>query len=254
MPLQIIKGWMEVEKVIQETPDTKTLRIRLVKPIDFVPGQFVMAGLEISDEIGPEKSRKDLSQQSVGKKLVKRAFSIASPPTQKEHIDLTFNINPGGQLSPFLYSLKEGSLVYIEGPYGKFNFNHHASKHHVFLGAGTGITPLMSMIRFANAKGLPEKKTLIYSVKTPDHIVYKKELLEMEKNKSLELFITITRPENVEWKGLTGRIDAKMISESVGDLSNAVFYMCGPPEMVENTLKILEDLGVPKEKINREQW
>ena len=249
MPLEILKGWMNIVEVIQETPDTKTLRIELTKPINFVPGQFVMAGLELE----PGETIPGKSKDSGQKKLVKRAFSIASSPTEKEHIDLTFNLNPGGQLSPHLYSVKEGGLVYIEGPYGKFNFRQDQSKHHVFLGAGTGITPLMSMLRFGKAKNLPGGKTLIYSVKTPENIVYKKELIGLQKS-GLRLFITITRPENSGWTGLTGRIDKKMISETVGDLSDAVFYMCGPPEMVESTVKILEELGIPKERINREQW
>lgn len=236
MPLELIKDWLKVEKVIQETPDTKTLSIKLTKPINFIPGQFVMAGLTIGD------------------KLVKRAFSIASSPLQKEYIDITFNLYPSGQLSPHMYNLKEGGLVYIEGPYGKFNFSESLSKHFVFIGAGTGISPLMSMIRYMIGKKMPEKKTLIYSVKKPENIVYCNELLEMGKGGELKLFLTITRPEQVEWDGLTGRIDSKMISDCVGNLEKAAFYMCGPPEMVEGTVKILEELGIKKENINREQW
>lgn len=236
MLLELIKDWLKVEKVIQETPDTKTLRIKLNKPINFIPGQFVMAGLTIRD------------------KLVKRAFSIASSPLQKEYIDITFNLYPSGQLSPHMYNLKEGGVVYIEGPYGKFNFSETQSKHFVFIGAGTGISPLMSMIRYMVGKKMPEKKTLVYSVKKPENIVYRDELLEMEKSGELKLFLTITRPEQTGWDGLTGRIGSKMISDCVGNLEKAVFYMCGPPEMVEGTAKILEEMGIKKENINREQW
>lgn len=239
MPLELIKDWMEVEKVFQETPDTKTLRIKLSKPMNFVSGQFVMAGLNM-EESGLEK-------------LVKRAFSIASSPLQKDFIDLTFNLYPEGKLSPCMYRLKEGGSVYIEGPYGKFNFKEADGMDLVFLGAGTGITPLMSMIRFMEGKKIPNKKTLIYSVKRPENIVYHKELAEMGNN-GLNLLLTITRPEGNGWNGHTGRIDRDMIKNSVINLENSVFYMCGPPEMIEGTVKILEELGVPKERINREQW
>lgn len=238
MPAEIIKEWLKVAKVIQETPDTKTIRIKLVKPIDFISGQFVMAGLNIGEGAN---------------KLVKRAFSIASSPLEKDFIDLTFNLYPEGKFSPHMYKLEEGGLIYIEGPYGKFNFKE-SPEDIVFLGAGTGISPLMSMIRFIEGKKSAVKKTLIYSVKKPENIVYNKELLGMEKRKGLKLFLTITRPDGTIWKGLTGRIDSKMITDSVKGLENSVFYMCGPPEMVENTVKILEELGVAKEKINREQW
>ncbi len=239
MPLELIKDWMKVEKVVQETPDTKTLRVQLKKPINFVPGQFVMVGLNLGEG---------------NSQLVKRAFSIASSPLQKACIDVTFNLYPDGKLSPYLYNLKEGDLVYIEGPYGKFNFNGNPQEDIVFLGAGTGLTPLMSMIRYMIDKKMDNKKTLIYSVKKPENIVYHQELLEMEKSKSLRLFLTITRPDGTDWHGLTGRIDGEMIKECAPNFKNSVFYMCGPPEMVEGTVKILEDLGVPKERINREQW
>ncbi len=239
MPEEITKDWLKIIKVIQETPDTKTLRIELKKPIDFISGQFVMAGLNIKEN---EKES-----------LVKRAFSIASSPLEKNHIDLTFNIVPEGKFSPHLYSVKEGDLVYIEGPYGKFNFSPDVKDNFVFLGAGTGITPLMSMIKFSMEKKLKNKKTLIYSVKKPENIVYNNELSKLGKS-GLNLFITITRPEGNGWTGLKGRIDGEMIKKCVPDLKRSVFYMCGPPEMIEGTVKILENMGIQKEKINREQW
>ncbi|HLD41671.1 MAG TPA: FAD-binding oxidoreductase, partial [archaeon] len=93
MSQELTKDWLKIEKVIQETPDTKTLRIGLKQPMDFIPGQFVMAGLNVGDP-------KNL--------LVKRAFSIASSPLEKQFIELTFNVVPEGKFSPHLYALKEG--------------------------------------------------------------------------------------------------------------------------------------------------
>ena len=241
MPEEIIKEWLKVVKVVQETPDTKTLRIELKTPIGFfIPGQFVMAGLNLAEN-GKES-------------LVRRAFSIASSPAEKKYIEITFNIVPEGKLSPHLYGLKEGGLVYIEGPYGKFNFSENSEENLVFLGAGTGITPLMSMLRYIKGKKITNKKTLIYSVKRPENIVYGQELLKMKKENSLNLFTTITRPQENDPSSLTGRISQEMIKKCVPDFKNSVFYMCGPPEMIEGTVKILENMGVPKEKINREQW
>ena len=240
MPQELIKDWLEIEKVIQETPDTKTIRLRLNKPLEFIPGQFAMLGLNL-DADGE-------------KKLVKRAYSFASAPTKKDFLEFTFNIYPQGQFSPYLYRLKEGDLVYVEGPYGKFTFKEDPSKEAVFLGAGAGLTPLMSMIRYIVDKKIQTNCTLLYSVKKPENIIYYKELLELEKQKKVGLIVTITRPDGMNWKGLTGRIDKKMIADNISSLTNSVYYMCGPPEMVEGTVKILEDVGVEKERINREQW
>ena len=240
MSLNIIKGWLKIVKVIQETPDTKTFRVALDRPIDFVPGQFVMVGLSL-----------DVDGQ---KKLVKRAYSIASSPAKKDYIEITFNFYPQGQFSPHLYKLKEGDLVYIDGPYGKFIFKEDLSKSVIFIGAGAGLTPLMSIIRYIVDKNLPIDCTLLYSVKKPENIIYHQELLELEKSKKLDLVLTMTRSEGTDWKGRTGRINCDMITDLSPILEKSDFYICGPPEMVEGTVKILEGLGVEKERINREQW
>ncbi len=239
MTTDFIKDWLKIVKVVQETPDTKTIRINLNKPASFIPGQFVMLGLNL-DENGE-------------KKLIKRAYSIASSPVSKNYIELTFNIYPKGQLSPHLYRLKKGDEVYVEGPYGKFNFKEE-TKEAVFLAAGAGVTPLMSMIRYVADKKLNIKCTLLYSVKKPENIIYKKELERLEKNKAAKIFVTVTRPEGTGWKGRTGRINSDMIKELVPSLNNSIFYTCGSPEMVEDMIKILHGLGVDKDRINREQW
>ncbi len=239
MTLETIKGWLKIEKVIQETPDTKTFRFALDEPVNFIPGQFMMLGLNL--DVNGEKN------------LVKRAYSIASSPTKKKYIDFTFNVYPQGQFSPFLYNQKEGDRVYVEGPYGNFTFKEDTSKEAVFIAAGAGLTPLMSMIRHILDKKLKIKPTLIYSVKKPENIIYRKESEEIEKNKKAKIFLTITRPEGTDWRGRTGRIDKKMISD-YAPLNNSLFYICGPPEMVEGTVKILEELGVDGDRINREQW
>ena len=207
--------------------------------MDFIPGQFVMLGLNL--DVGGEK------------KLVKRAYSIASSPTKKDCIEFTFNIYPQGQLSPHLYNLKVGGDVYLDGPYGKFIFKEEETKDAVFLGAGAGLTPLMSMIRYIVDKKLQTKPTLLYSVKTPENIIYYKELLQLEKIKKLNLVLTMTRPDGTGWTGLRGRIDAEKI-KGLGPLDNSIFYICGPPEMVGGTVSILESLGVAKDRVNREQW
>ncbi len=239
MPSQLIKDWFKITKVIQETPDTKTFRIGLGEPLDFLPGQFVMAGLEL--DVDGEK------------KMIKRAYSIASSP-EKDYVEITFNLYPQGQFSPHLYKLKEGDSLFIEGPYGNFFFKEDIGRNIVFIGAGAGLTPLMCIIRHIIDRNLPIKFTLIYSVKKPENVIYKQELLDLERNKKLEFNLTITRPDGTEWTGRTGRINKEMIKELVKDLNGQNFYMCGPPEMIEGTVKILEELGVDKERINREQW
>ncbi len=226
----------EVIKVIQETHDTKTLRLKLGKKIDFIPGQFLMVWLNIKDG-GQEK-------------LIKRAYSISSSP-KSEHVDITFNVYPEGKLTPHLYKLKAGDFLDAEGPYGKFVFDETRPEKIVLLGAGTGVAPLMSIIRYMKNKDPAKEQTLLYSVKTPEDIIYHQELKDLESSGNLNLFLTVTRSE---WDGRTGRINKSLIQEAVPDLDNSIFYICGSPGMVESMVSILQELGVDKDRVRKEQW
>src|SRR3989338_5413417 len=100
MPLQ------RVSNVKLETPDTKTIEFSLDKPLNFKPGQFIIIGLE--------------KQVEGGIKMVKRAYSISSKPSNNGHVGVTFRVYLQGQLSPLLFSLKEGDTAEVTGPYGTF--------------------------------------------------------------------------------------------------------------------------------------
>ena len=143
-----------------------------------------------------------------------------------------------------------GDKFEIKGPYGHFLLDE--SKDAVMIAGGIGITPFRCMARYATAKHLPTKITILYSNKTPSDIAFKDELDELEKkNNNLNVTHTITRAEGDEWKGRTGRIDACMI-ESVPYWKNAVFYVCGPGAMVNSMASSLAEIGIPKDKIKKE--
>lgn len=234
-------AFQKVVKFIQETPDTITLRIKLDKPMSFKCGQFVMLGLNL-DKKGATK-------------LVKRAYSIASPPTKPDTIDITIKIYDKGELSPHLNRLKAGDIVDVLGPYGAFVFEENVPHDVVLIAAGAGITPLMSIIRYVKDKGLSKKIKMLYSSKTPTDIIYYDEIVGLGKTlHGFSCDFTITRPSGFDWKGMTGRISKGMIQECMKSSHDPVFYLCGPPDMINGTVAILLDLGVPKERIKKEEW
>ena len=234
---------MKVAEVITETHDTKTIRFRFEQgqSLDYLPGQFVML--------------KTAVEHSGQTKNVARAMSFASPSTRKEHFDLTVKETPGGALSTHVVrKTKPGDEFEVKGPYGNFTFHDNSTDYIVLLGAGSGITPLMCMIRHVADKKLPVKTTLLYSNKTPGDIVYHKELLDLQgRHHNFHFVFTITRPEGYEWSGLTGRIDKNLLQEHLGN-EKALYYICGPPVFVEDIVKMLKELVVDSQRIKVEKY
>jgi len=227
----------KVVKIVEEAPKVKTFHVKVPETFTFEPGQFVMLSL-------PEKK-------------LPRAFSIASSPTQERIIELTIKIESYPQeegarhLSPLLGKIKEGQEVTFKGPYGKFVLDE-SHDDLIFIAAGTGIAPLMSMIRYCLANNHQKNITLFNCNRTPKHIIYKKEL-EKIKNK-ITLIQTISRPEESSgWGGHEGRITKQLLEEYITN-KNALVYICGPNAMVKQAQHDLEELEFPKEHVKVELW
>ena len=119
---------------------------------------------------------------------------------------------------------------------------------------GIGITPLGCIIRYATDNQLKTDIILLYSSRFDDEIIFKNELEEMQGlNNNLKVVHTLTRPSE-KWKGLVGRIDKQMIQKVIPDYMERVFYICGPPKMVEAMVEIIKDLNVPEKQIKQEYF
>ena len=237
-PGKIIKEKIPIKMVRDDTHDTKTFRLPVPETFDFIPGQFVILSLWY--------------EKGGTSKEVKRSYSIASSPTEKGHIDLTIKLYPQGELSPRIFSMKEGDQCGVHGPFGKFILDANKPKI-AFLTAGSGVTPFRSMIKYCLDKKLQNEMVMLYSSKTPKDIIYKEEFDEWNKSPNLKIINTITRPDGTGWNGQTGRISAEMIRKYI-DVENSDFYLCGPDEFLNSMLEILKDLHVEKDRIKKEQW
>lgn len=221
-----------VERVVQETHDTRTLRLKLEKPTEFKCGQFFMV------------------KPIINGKTENRAFSISSSPAQKDFIDITVKVYPLGRVSPHLYNLTEGAKLRIKGPYGEFIFDETANEA-VLIGGGSGIAPLMAMIRYCDDKKLNTKLLLIYGVRTPRDIIFENELKEFAKR--MKCVFTVEQPDS-SWHGDIGRMNTELIKNHVKDFSLPLFYICGPPAMADLVENGLQEMGVSKEKIKTDKW
>ena len=236
---QVQEHILKILKIIDETPSVKVFRVELPEnaDIDFYPGQFFMVSFVDDAEI-----------------KTSRAYSIASSPLNKKYLEI--GLDKVGPFTTKLFSMKEGDMLKFKGPYGKFYFSEEMKNNLVLIAGGTGITPIMGIIRYCNDKRLSNKIKFVYSVKTPHNIIYKEDLEKIKKsNQNFYYVVTITRA-NAEhnWKGNIGRIDINLLKQNIEDIEGSLYYLCGPKEFVHNVIDMLESLGVKKEQIKTDIW
>ncbi len=228
----------KISKIVQETPEVKMLRFEPIEPFDvsFKPGQFV--NLYINKD---------------GEPINARPYSISSSPLDKKGIELTIRI--AGNFTQQVDKLKEGDVVKLNGPFGRFVLDEAMMKEIVMIAGGTGIAPFVSMIRYVNEKKLDTKITVFYSSRTPEHIMYFDELNKIQKeNKNIKVVFTCTREVNHEWNGEKGRINEEMVKRHVDKANDGYSFICGPNEMVEMGVQIFRNIGIPDDKIILERW
>ena len=230
---------MKITDIKVEAPDVKTYRLEYEgEQIDFLPGQFFMMGME-------------------GETLLKnfRSYSLSSSPTAGNFIE--FTCNKVGYLTTKLDVLKGGETLQAKGPYGVFTFRDTIKEDVVFIAGGTGIAPFRAMIHYILDKKLPNKMTVLYSVKTPDMIIYHRELEQLQNKlpKQFTYAVTVTRPvEEQPWQGPVGRISQEFIENYVKQPEKKLFFLCGSEAFVNSVIDILKTLKVPPASIRNERW
>ena len=221
------------EKILR-THDVTSFRFPRPADLDYKPGQFFIVTLK--------QPSKELSKH----------FSFSSSPTEKNHIEFTKKFTDH-EYSLALKEVKVGEWARIEAPFGQFTFEGEYPKI-ALLGGGIGITPFMSYAKNASDRSLNSKITLFYGCRTPEDIAFRKEFEDLaQKNKNLKLVFTVNQPTS-DWKGETGTINVDMIKQQLPDYQEYMFYTCGPPPMVEAMQKLIENLGLSKEKLKFEYF
>ena len=221
-------------EIIQRTHDVTSFRFPRPTELDYKPGQFFFVTLRQGD------------------KELKKHFSFSSSPTERDRIEFTKKFTDH-EYSLALKAVKVGDWARIEAPLGQFTFEGEYPKI-ALLGGGIGITPFMSYCKNAADRGLSSKITLFYGCRTPEDMAFREEFEDLaKKNKNLKLVLTVNQP-TPDWKGETGIINADLIKHELPDYQENMYYTCGPPPMVEAMEKLVESLGLSKEKLKREYF
>lgn len=184
-----------------------------------------------------------------------RAFSIASPPHEKELTITTRMRNTA--FKRVFGAMKIGTEIMIEGPFGALTLHNNSTKPAVFIAGGIGITPFRSMILRATHEHLPHTITLFYANRNPEAAAFLNELSgQQDQNPKFRLVATVddTEKSHAGWKGEIGHIDKTMIARYVKPLTGPIYYLAGPPTMVTAMQRVLNEAGVDDDDIRSESF
>lgn len=235
---------LEITSISKEYDNT--LCINLIEKYgrikEFLPGQFLTLIFNINGE------------------EIRRGFSIASSPNELPNIELAIKKVDEGVFSKYLYDkLKVGDQINSLPPLGNFTIETSkvSKRKIVLIGAGSGITPLFSMLTAILKDEQQSEVTLIYGNRKVTSIIYKKELDQLKSNYNdrfdIQYYLTEPTPD---WDGFHGRIDSNVVNQLIESDNNiaqrAHFYLCGPEGMMQIVMDSLKSCGVERDRIHRE--
>ncbi len=189
---------------------------------------------------------------------VQRSYSIASPPSRTGEVDLTVEKIADGEVSPYFHdTVMLGDRVEVRGPIGGyFVWEPALGGPLLLIAGGSGVVPLMAMLRERAVAEARPPAVLLYSSRTVDDVIYRDELTALDAaDAGLRVIQTLTRSQPPGWTGYDRRIDRAMLSEAIGAAGTSpLVYICGPTLLVEAAANGLVELGVPPSQVRTERF
>ena len=229
-------------RVTPETHDVKTFTFITdpARVFSYKPGQFITLEVPIDG------------------KIIRRSYTISSSPSRPYTLTITVKRAPNSTVSKWLHeNLTPGFELNIAGPNGQFSCFHGPAQKLLFIAAGSGITPIMSMLRWLSDTASPTDVVLIYSVRTPSDIIFERELYLIGSKLGDKLRLGIV-PAQVQagqvWNGLTGHFDEKLLTHFAPDFLEREVYMCGPTAYMETVKGALNGAGFPVHRLHQESF
>jgi glycine betaine catabolism B len=228
-------------KAIQETWDTKTFCFMADQPtlFFFKPGQFVTLELEIEGE------------------PVFRSYTISSSPSVPYSFSITVKRVPGGVVSNWLHDhVDQGFELAVHGPVGVFNSIDFPANKVLFLSGGVGITPLMSMTRWAYDTNMDVDLIFVHSARTPRDLIFHRELEFMSSRiANFHLHLICERLESGQnWSGYRGFLDEAKLLMATPDLLDREVFCCGPAPYMRAVRSMLDRLGFDMDRYHEEAF
>ena len=228
-------------QVRQETHDVKSFFFmsREGRTFSFEPGQFITLELDIDGE------------------TINRCYTISSAPTRPHTISITVKRVPGGKVSNWLHdNLRPGASVRVLGPAGEFTCARHAAGKYLFLSAGSGITPLMSMSRSHHELGEDRDIVFVHSARTPDDIIFARELdlIAANQQRFRTSFVCERIGARTNWPGITGFLTLPLLRLIAADFMEREIFTCGPAPYMKAVRDLLEEAGFDRTRYHEESF
>jgi ferredoxin-NADP reductase len=231
----------EVIATHQETPRVKSITLAVSNWTGHRPGQHVDIRLTAEDGYQAQRS-----------------YSIASAPQEVRRLSLTIERIDGGEVSPYLVDqLTVGDKLELRGPIGGyFVWEEPLGGPLLLIAGGSGVVPLMAMIRHRAALKSTIPTRLLYSSRSYEDVIYRDELAGLlEGGSQLQVTYTLTRAQPPGWTGYRRRIDADLLREAAWPPDERpLVFICGNTPFVEAAAAILVELGYEPERIKTERF
>ena len=224
-------GAWQIATVLQvkpETPTVKSFTLELPMWMPHLPGQHYDVRLTAPDGYQAQRS-----------------YSVASSPLDAGRIELTIDRLVDGEVSPYFHDVVvAGDRVEVRGPFASY-FVWRGESPVLLVGGGSGVVPLMAMLRHRRRTSPNLPMRLVYSVRTAQDVIYADELGD-------DALLTFTREPPASWAGHTGRIDSALIAKAAAGHGTA--FVCGSNGFVESAARLLLEAGFDAQQVRTERF
>jgi ring-1,2-phenylacetyl-CoA epoxidase subunit PaaE len=235
-----------VREVIKETNQAITLVFeQKVNEFPYKPGQYLtlIFNLEGSEQ--------------------RRSYSLSSSPELDQHLAVTIKQLEGGIVSNYIFhQMKIGDVVKVMPPMGNFylDLQPESSRNLICIGAGSGITPLMSIIKSALKAEPKSNLTLIYGNKSEEDVIFKEDLAALRREnpgrfKVINVYSRMEEPENAYTGRITGNLLHELLKTTIDkERDKSEFFICGPAGMMQEARSAITTMGVPEKQLYQESF
>lgn len=222
-----------VDYIEDLTYDIKLVRFKLKEgeQIDFKPGQYAqirVPGIEVI-----------------------RAYSMASNPKDKEHLEMIIRMVPNGQATTFVHkALEMGDKIIVTGPFGHFYLQEDSDRDMICIAGGSGKAPIRSILHYLRDQGMPRKVKYFFGARTTKDLFYTEEFMQLARDyPNFQYIPALSDPKPEEnWTGEVGLI-TDVVDRMTGDLKEAEAYLCGSPGMINACIKVLQKHEIQDEHV-----
>ncbi|TDK44849.1 ferredoxin--NADP reductase [Algoriphagus formosus] len=237
---------LKVREVVRETPDTVSIYFEQPEPfLEYKPGQFLTL---VMDFEGKEH---------------RRSYSLCTSPFVDPFPGISVKKVAGGLFSNYLNEkVFPGKTINVLPPLGNFTVDFHSSlqRHFILVAGGSGITPIMGILKSVLVNEPKSIATLIYCSRNEEMIIFKDQLEKLEKANPDRLRIehVLSQPSS-EWTGTYGRLDHAKFKELVANAEyeqryEEIYFLCGPEGIMSTAQNVLNEIGVPDERVHTESF